>query len=100
MWQSMRALLMETSIQIPRVLQQYCARKSEVRVQGATVRQALDGLKHGFPELYLCICDETDAIRTHINIFLNDDILNDQSKLDTRLESGDVLSVFQAVSGG
>ena len=91
---------METSVQIPRVLQPLCSRKSELRVRGATVRQALDELKREFPDLYRCICDETDTVRKHINLFLNNDILTDRKILGTRLKTGDVLSVFQAVSGG
>lgn len=92
--------LMETRIQIPRVLQTYSARKSELRMRGETVRQVLDEVKRNYPELYLCICDETDTVRKHINLFLNNDVLNDRAKLDQRLAAGDVISVFQAVSGG
>ena len=91
---------MKVIIQIPRVLQQYSARKSELPVKGATVRSALDELKQSYPQLYQCICDETDSVRSHINLFVNNDIVRDRTNLDHRLQAGDVLSVFQAVSGG
>lgn len=85
---------------IPRVLQQYCAGVPELRLQGTTVRGLLDEVGRRHPALYRCICDETGTVRQHINLFLNDDLLRDQHDLDTRLKAGDVVSVFQAVSGG
>ena len=64
------------------------------------MREALAELRRNFPALYQCICDETDTVRQHINLFVNNDILHDRDGLDTQLHSTDVLSVFQAVSGG
>ena len=36
----------------------------------------------------------------HIHLFINDDLVGDAENLTTRLKSGDIVSVFQAVSGG
>jgi molybdopterin synthase sulfur carrier subunit len=91
---------MATAFQIPRVLRQYCAGVEELRLQGETVREVLDELNRRHPSLFQCICDETGAVRRHINLFVNNDFLRDRNGLDTRLAPGDVVSVFQAVSGG
>jgi len=91
---------MAIKFQIPRILQQYCNGASELTLNGATVRDVLDELQRDYPSLYQCICDETGTIRRHINLFLNNDFLADRKGLDARLEPDDVLSVFQAVSGG
>ncbi len=85
---------------IPRVLQPHSRGQSELRLGGATVREVLDELKREYPALQRCICDETGAVRLHINLFVNNDFLRDRNGLDTRLQPGDVVSVFQAVSGG
>jgi molybdopterin converting factor small subunit len=64
------------------------------------VRAVLEALHDAYPGLYRCLCNATGAVRTHIHLFVNDDFLHHRNGLDTRLESGAVLSVFQAVSGG
>ena len=45
------------------------------------------------------ICDETGALRPHLHLFINNDLLADRG-FETRIEPNDVVSVFQAVSGG
>lgn len=88
------------TVRIPRVLQSRCSGKSEFIVGGTTVRDALNEVRQKFPHLYRCVCDETDTIRQHIHLFLNDDVLHHPEDLETQLEINDVLSIFQAVSGG
>jgi molybdopterin converting factor small subunit len=89
-----------TPLQIPRVLQQYCEGRPEVELPGETVREVLAELHRRHPALYICICNETGAIRRHVNLFVNDDLLGDREGLDTHLVAGDMVSVFQSVSGG
>lgn len=91
---------MSTTFRIPRLLQTCCQGQPEIRLQGSTVHELLDHLKQLHPSLYQCICDETGAVRPHINLFVNNDFLRDRHGLETRLGPGDVVSVFQAVSGG
>jgi len=91
---------MATTFQIPKILRQYCQGQWELRLEGATVRDLLVRLNQEHPGLYRCLCDETGAVRRHINLFVNDDFLFNRQGLDTRIEAGDVVSVFQAVSGG
>ena len=91
---------MATAFQIPRILQQYCDFKRELHLPGETVRDVLLELSQKHPELYRCLCNETGVLRQHINLFVNDDFLRDRNGLDTRLVAGDVVTVFQAVSGG
>ncbi|MEZ6062028.1 MAG: MoaD/ThiS family protein [Planctomycetaceae bacterium] len=91
---------MVTAFRIPRVLQRYADGEAELSLAGETVRQVLVAVKRQHPDLYGCICDETGSVRRHVNLFVNDSFLHDRDGLETRLEPGDVVSVFQAVSGG
>ena len=91
---------MSTSFQIPRVLQQYCNHVPELHLEGSTVKDLLDDVERRYPVLYRCICDETGAVRPHIHLFVNNEILGDRHGRDTELTTDDVVSVFQAVSGG
>ena len=90
----------EIPLQIPRVLHPYSGGKAEVRLKGATVGEVLGDLKEKHPELYRCVCLETGVVRRHVNVFVNDRLMNDLEGMETRLAAGDVVSVFQSVSGG
>jgi molybdopterin synthase sulfur carrier subunit len=46
------------------------------------------------------VCDETGAVRRHINIFVNDEHMRDLDGLDSAVVPGDVVTILPAVSGG
>lgn len=50
--------------------------------------------------LYVNVCDETGAVRRHINIFVNELHMRDLDGLDSALAAGDVVIILPAVSGG
>ena len=65
-----------------------------------TVRAALEELERSHPSLHRNICDETGAVRRHLNVFVNSDHMRDRQGLDTALAPGDVVTILAAVSGG
>jgi molybdopterin synthase sulfur carrier subunit len=88
------------TVVVPTLLVSYCGGKSDLELQAATVRGALDELEQRFPRLYPNICDETGAVRRHINVFVNSDHVRDREGLGTALADGDVVTILPAVSGG
>ena len=91
---------MSISIHIPAVLRPECGGSADLCVSAPTVRTALEQLEQSHPSLYRSVCDETGAVRPHINLFVNSSLLSGPEGLDTVLQSGDVLSIMTAVSGG
>jgi len=69
-------------------------------VSAGTVQGVLDDLARTKPVLYRNVCDETGAVRRHLNVFVNADNVRDLSGLDTTLKAGDVITIVPAVSGG
>ncbi len=65
-----------------------------------TVRAALEEIEARYPSLHCRVCDETGAVRRHVNLFVNSGNIRDLSGLDTPLADGDELIVLPAVSGG
>ncbi len=65
-----------------------------------SVRDALEQVEVHYPALYRSVCDETGAVRRHVNLFVNTDNIRDADGLDTALAAGDVLTILPAVSGG
>jgi molybdopterin converting factor small subunit len=95
-----RKRTMSVSVQIPTVLRPDCGGASELSVAASTVRAALAQLEQQYPALYRNVCNETGAVRQHVNLFVNDDFLHQRDGLDTVLNPGDVLTIMPAVSGG
>jgi molybdopterin synthase sulfur carrier subunit len=90
----------QITVFIPGVLREYCGGASEIAMSAATVRAALDDLERRHPSLYVCICDETRAVRRHVNIFVNIANVRDGEGVATPLAPGDVVTILPAVSGG
>ena len=64
------------------------------------MRAALEDLERSHSALYRNICDETGAVRRHLNVFVNSDNVRDLDGVDTALASGDAVTILPAVSGG
>jgi MoaD family protein len=90
----------DITIYVPSALREYCGGRDAVAVPAPTVRAALDELERRHPRLYTNLCDETGAVRRHLNIFVNTSNVRDGGGLETALEAGDVVTILTAVSGG
>jgi molybdopterin converting factor small subunit len=87
-------------ISVPGILRNRCNGAPEIATAARTVRAALDDIESRHHALYVCICDDTGAVRRHVNLFVNRSHIRDLDGLDTALAPGDVLIVLPAVSGG
>ena len=81
-------------------LRAYCAGASKLQVTAGSVRAALHELERSQAALYRNLCDETGAVRRHLNVYVNSDNVKDLAGVDTALAAGDVLTFLPAVSGG
>jgi sulfur-carrier protein len=88
------------TIYLPGPLRAYCAGVSQLSISAYTVRAALEDLEETQSALYRNVCDETGAVRRHLNIFVNSDNVRDLHGIDTTLMPGDVVTILPAVSGG
>jgi molybdopterin synthase sulfur carrier subunit len=85
---------------VPEMLRKYCGNARTLDVSGGTVRTVLAEVEREYPALYVNVCDETSAVRRHINIFVNDSHMREINGLDSVLEPGDTMTILPAVSGG
>ncbi len=91
---------MNITVHVPSPLRGDCEGASELQLSVASVRAALGELERRYPSLHRSICDETGAVRPHVNLFVNLAHVRDREGLDTALAPGDVLTILPAVSGG
>jgi len=88
------------TVHIPGPLRNCCAGAAELALAAGDVRGVLSELEHRHPALHRSICDETGAVRRHINVFVNTHHMRDRNGLDTPLVPGDEVIILPAVSGG
>ena len=88
------------TILVPGPLREYCQGARELTLPATNVRDALLELERKHPSLYRNVCDETGAVRRHINIFVNTSHVRDRDGLDTALVPGDEVIILPSVSGG
>jgi molybdopterin converting factor small subunit len=88
------------TLHVPGPLRPYCGGAAELTLAAGSVREALDQLERSRPVLYRGICDETGAVRRHLNVFVNTDHVRELDGLHTALRAGDEVTILPAVSGG
>ena len=88
------------SIHIPAPLRDDAGGAAELSLSATSVRAALLQLERHHPSLYRSVCDETGAVRRHVNLFVNLANVRDRHGLDTALAPGDIVTILPAVSGG
>jgi molybdopterin synthase sulfur carrier subunit len=91
---------MTITVFVPGPLRRYCDGAAHLSLSSGNVRDVLTDLERLYPDLYSGVCDETGAVRRHINLFVNTDHIRDRNGLDTSLVSGDEVIILPAVSGG
>lgn len=90
----------DITIHVPGPLRRYCSGVTRIARSARTVRAVLEDLERTECALYRNVCDETGAVRRHLNIFVNADNVRDLDGVDTTLADGDVITFLPAVSGG
>jgi molybdopterin synthase sulfur carrier subunit len=90
----------DITIHVSSSLSSYCGCAPRLSILARSVRAALEEIEQRHPLLHRSICDETGAVRRHVNLFVNDSHVRDLAGLDTELAPGDVVAILPAVSGG
>ena len=72
----------------------------ECRVDGVTVREALDRVFEVQPRLRGYVLDDQNRLRKHVAIFIDGDMVHDREGLSDPISADAELFVMQALSGG
>lgn len=72
----------------------------DASVEGATVRDALDAYFADHPQVRGYVLDEAGAVRKHVAVFVDEDVITDRTGLSDVVADGGRVHVFQALSGG
>lgn len=72
----------------------------EASVVATTVREALNAYFVDHPAVRGYVLDEAGAVRKHVAVFVDDDVITDRATLTDPVGDDSTIHVFQALSGG
>ncbi len=91
---------MSVTITIPTALRQFAGGESRIEVRAGTAGEAVDQLTSDYAELRRHLYDDTNKLRSFVNIYVNDEDIRHQSGPDTPLKDGDTLMIVPSIAGG
>jgi molybdopterin converting factor small subunit len=91
---------MPVEIKLPTVLRAQADGQASVAVDGATIGEVFNNLISKFPGLRSNLLGDDGGLHKFVNVYKDDDDIRYLEGLDTKVESGDVLSILPAVAGG
>lgn len=91
---------MAVTVKIPTQLRAAAGGESEVVLEGATVREVLDGLYALHGELRERLADEDGTLRRFVNVYLASEDIRFLEGLATPVGDGAELTILPAVAGG
>jgi len=91
---------MAVRILLPTALQRYAGGREEVRVEAATVGDALRELVANEPQLGSHLLDGQGNIRSFVNVYLGDEDTRFLDGPDTPVKPDDTLTIVPSIAGG
>jgi adenylyltransferase/sulfurtransferase len=87
------------TIKIPTPLRAYTDNQAQVRVDGASVGEALNNLTGSYPELRQHLYDG-DKLRNFVNVFLGDEDVRFLDGMETEIDMDANLRIIPSIAGG
>lgn len=87
-------------IHFTRHLQRFFPELDTLSVEGKTVSELVTAVDREFPGLAAYLIDESGALRKHVNIFVDQEMIRDRRSLKDPVQPDDEVHVIQALSGG
>src|SRR4028118_110527 len=91
---------MAVTIIIPTALRQYAGGDSEIQVEAATAREALESLTRTHAELRRHLYNDQNELRNFVNVYVNDEDIRHASGPDTPAKDGDTIMIVPSIAGG
>ena len=91
---------MAVVVRIPTPLRKLTQNRSEITEDGGTIREVLINLEIHYPGIAERLTDEKGDLRRFINIYVNEEDIRFQEGLETKIKTGDEVSIIPAIAGG
>lgn len=91
---------MSVTVRIPTTLRPLSGGASTVQVEGTTLAEVLAALNAAHPGFSDRLVDQDGNLHKFVNIFVSDDDVRYLDGLNTKVPSGETVSIIPAVAGG
>lgn len=91
---------MTVTVRIPTTLRPLSGGASTVQVEGSTLAEVLSALNATHPGFSDRLFDQDGNLHKFVNIFVSDDDVRYLDGLNTKVPSGETVSIIPAVAGG
>lgn len=91
---------MSVKILIPTALRQFSKNKDTIELTGENVGEIFYNLTNQYPDLKKHLFNDKDQLRNFVNVYVNDEDIRYLEKTDTKVKSGDVISIVPSIAGG
>ena len=71
-----------------------------LEVKAEDVSELMDQVESLFPGINSYVLDDQGALREHVNIFVDGDLIYDRQHLSDKIKSNSEVYIMQALSGG
>lgn len=72
----------------------------ELMVEASTVAEVVQAMEAIAPGFAFYVCDERGRLRTHVNIFIEQEMIADRTRLSDRVGPDSRVFILQSLSGG
>ncbi len=91
---------MTIMISIPSALRQFAGGQSQIQVEARTAGEALEQLTATHIELRRHLFSDQNALRSFVNVYVNDEDIRHAAGADTQLKDGDTIMIVPSIAGG
>ena len=91
---------MSAKVRIPTPLRKLTNDEELIEVEASTIGEAINELQTRYPGIKERLLDETGAVRRFVNVYVNEEDIRFLQNQDTKLKSGDEISIIPAIAGG
>ncbi len=87
-------------VKFTRALKRFYPDLTPIRMDVETVAEIITQLEQQYPGLSDYIIDERGTLRQHVNIFIDNILIDDRETLSDSVKPDDEIFIMQALSGG
>jgi MoaD family protein len=91
---------MPVTVYIPTPFRRATGNRDRVDLDAGDVGQLLDRLERTYEDLRGLVRNEQGEVHDHVNIYVNNEAIEDRDGLGTRLSDGDEVAIIPALAGG
>ncbi len=88
------------TVKFTRNLNRFYPNLKTVSSSGKTLEDVINDVDNQFPGIINYILDEHGSIRKHVQIFIQNQALQNRDELGTPVQASDEVYIMQALSGG